>query len=48
MPWSVVWSVAMSSPFPGMDPHLEAHWGNVHHRLITYASHCVNPMMTPR
>ncbi len=28
----------MPSPFPGMDPYLEAHWGDVHHRLITYAS----------
>ena len=27
----------MRSPFPGMDPYLEAHWGDVHHRLITYA-----------
>ena len=25
------------SPFPGMDPYLEAHWGDVHHGLITYA-----------
>jgi hypothetical protein len=28
----------MASPFPGMDPYLEAHWGDVHTRLITYAS----------
>jgi hypothetical protein len=28
----------MASPFPGMDPYLEQHWGDVHHRLITYAS----------
>lgn len=27
-----------TSPFPGMDPYLEHHWGDVHHRLITYAS----------
>src|SRR5438270_725261 len=27
----------MASPFPGMDPYLEAHWGDVHHSLITYA-----------
>ena len=27
----------MPSPFPGMDPYLESHWGDVHHRLITYA-----------
>jgi len=28
----------MPSPFPGMDPYLEMHWGDVHTRLITYAS----------
>ncbi|MEX2169865.1 MAG: DUF4058 family protein [Pirellulales bacterium] len=28
----------MRSPFPGMDPYLEAHWGDVHTRLIIYAS----------
>jgi hypothetical protein len=27
---------AMKSPFPGMDPYLERHWGDVHQRLITY------------
>lgn len=27
----------MKSPFPGMDPYLEAHWGDVHTRLIVYA-----------
>ena len=27
----------MKSPFPGMDPYLEEHWGDVHHRFITYA-----------
>ncbi len=25
------------SPFPGMDPYLEQYWGDVHHRLCTYA-----------
>jgi hypothetical protein len=28
----------MHSPFPGMDPYLEASWGDVHHTMITYAS----------
>ena len=28
----------MRSPFPGMDPYLEAHWRDVHARLIIYAS----------
>ena len=27
----------MKSPFPGMDPYLESHWGDVHISLITYA-----------
>jgi hypothetical protein len=26
----------MASPFPGMDPYLEKHWGDVHTSLITY------------
>jgi hypothetical protein len=28
----------MPSPFPGMDPYLEAHWGDVHTRIITYST----------
>jgi hypothetical protein len=27
----------MKSPFPGMDPYLERHWGDVHQRIVTYA-----------
>src|SRR5438445_5269168 len=27
----------MKSPFPGMDPYLEAGWADVHQSLITYA-----------
>jgi Protein of unknown function (DUF4058) len=27
----------MKSPFPGMDPDLERHWGDVHQRIVTYA-----------
>ena len=26
----------MPSPFPGMDPYLEAYWGDVHTSLMTY------------
>ena len=26
----------MKSPFPGMDPYLERHWGDVHQAVITY------------
>lgn len=28
----------MKSPFPGMDPYLEAHWGDVHTRVVVYTS----------
>ena len=28
--------IAMKSPFPGMDPYLERHWGDVHQALVTY------------
>ncbi len=28
----------MKSPFPGMDPYLEQHWRDMHHRLITYTA----------
>ena len=28
----------VKSPFPGMDPYLEGHWRDVHHRLISFAS----------
>jgi hypothetical protein len=28
----------MKSPFPGMDPYLEAYWGDVHTRMMTYLS----------
>ena len=27
----------MKSPFPGMDPYLEKHWGDIHSSLIIYA-----------
>lgn len=27
----------MKSPFPGMDPYLEAHWGDVHSSIALYA-----------
>lgn len=35
----------MPSPFPGMDPYLEAHWGDVHTRLATYASDQLQPQL---
>jgi uncharacterized protein DUF4058 len=35
----------MSSPFPGMDPYLEQHWGDVHHSFITYARDQLRPKL---
>jgi hypothetical protein len=32
----------MPSPFPGMDPYLERHWGDVHTSLVTYARDHLN------
>ena len=37
----------MPSPFPGMDPYLESHWRDVHHRLITYASDAIQDLLPP-
>ena len=33
----------MKSPFPGMDPYLERHWSDVHHRLIQYSCDALQP-----
>ena len=40
----------MSSPFPGMDPYLEApsQWPGVHQRLITYAADVLQSSLRPR
>ena len=35
----------MKSPFPGMDPYLEQHWPDVHHRLVTYACDQIQPRL---
>lgn len=37
----------MKSPFPGMDPYLEAHWGDIHARLATYTSDQLNLRLPP-
>src|SRR5436309_888795 len=34
---------SMKSPFPGMDPYLEARWADVHQSLITYARDALQP-----
>jgi hypothetical protein len=35
----------MQSPFPGMDPYLEQHWGDVHLNLISYAEGLLNEQL---
>ncbi|MCY2963552.1 MAG: DUF4058 family protein [Planctomycetota bacterium] len=37
----------MKSPFPGMDPYLEAHWGDVHTSLLVYARNQINEQLPP-
>jgi hypothetical protein len=37
----------MKSPFPGMDPYLESSWGDVHSRLVVYASDQLRKQMPP-
>lgn len=40
----------MPSPFPGMDPYLEARavWPDVHQRMITYISENLQPQIRPK
>ena len=40
----------MESPFPGMDPYLEAPslWPNVHHRMTSGISDALVPLVAPR
>ena len=35
----------MPGPFPGMDPYLERHWGDVHTRLIVLSSMQLRPQL---
>ena len=35
----------MKSPFPGMDPYLEQHWGDMHTRLMVYLSDQINEQL---
>jgi hypothetical protein len=37
----------MESPFPGMDPHLELRWSDVHVRLIAYIGETLQPLLPP-
>ncbi|MBY0523528.1 MAG: DUF4058 family protein [Gemmataceae bacterium] len=38
----------MPSPFPGMDPYLESHWGDVHTKLVTYSGDQLQPQLRSR
>lgn len=35
----------VANPFPGMNPYLETHWGDVHARLIIYTSDQLRPCL---
>jgi hypothetical protein len=35
----------MPSPFPGMDPYLESHWGDVHASMVIYARDQLQPTL---
>jgi len=37
----------MKSPFPGMDPYLERHWGDVHHSLVQYTRDALQAGLPP-
>ncbi len=37
----------MKSPFPGMDPYLERHWGDVHQRTMTYTCDWLQARLPP-
>lgn len=36
-----------ANPLPGMNPWLEAHWGDIHTSLTTYARDCVQKQLPP-
>jgi hypothetical protein len=38
-------NLRIKSPFPGMDPYLEEHWGDVHTRFMVYASNQLNAQL---
>jgi hypothetical protein len=41
----MAYPTAVKSPFPGMDPYLQAHWSGVHTRLMTYAADALQPQL---
>ena len=40
--------MAETNPFPGMNPYLERHWRDVHHRLIQYACDQISEQLPGR
>lgn len=42
---SVDMLAGMTSPFPGMDPYLEANWGDVHSSIIQLAKQALQPQL---
>src|SRR5262245_8586299 len=38
----------MPSPFPGMDPYLEAHWRDVHASLVIYIRDMIQDQLPPK
>ncbi len=38
----------MPTPFPGMDPFLEAIWTDVHTRLVPAFSNLLTPLLAPK
>jgi hypothetical protein len=47
MVYSVALEHSMKSPFPGMDPYLEKHWGDVHASLCVYTTDFLQPQLRP-
>jgi hypothetical protein len=39
--------MAAASPFPGMDPYLEARWSDVHAKLIGFIGEALQPLLPP-
>lgn len=37
----------MKNPFPGMNPYLQAHWPDIHTRLIAYLADAINEKLPP-
>ena len=40
-------AVMQPSPFPGMDPYLEAYWSDIHLKLLAFAGEALQPKLPP-